>query len=74
MPLKISPFPIILKLSKSISDALEEKEREEFTRLKVIKRNKGRGKCEGRGDNMRGFWDGLVWDSGKEVLCIHLRT
>ncbi len=29
-------------LTKSIQDALEEKEREEFTRLKVIKRMKGR--------------------------------
>ena len=40
--LKNITIPHYQELSKSISDALEEKEREEFTRLKVIKRNKGR--------------------------------
>ena len=39
--LKNITIPHYTDLSKSISDALEEKEREEFTRLKVIKRNKG---------------------------------
>ena len=39
--LKTITIPHYTELSKSISDALEEKEREEFTRLKVIKRNKG---------------------------------
>ena len=39
--LKNITIPHYTELSKSISDALEEKEREEFTRLKVIKRNKG---------------------------------
>ena len=39
--LKNITIPHYEDLSKSISNALEEKEREEFTRLKVIKRNKG---------------------------------
>ena len=38
--LKNIPIPKYETLSKDISEALEEKEREEFTRLKVIKRNK----------------------------------
>lgn len=38
--LKNITIPKFENLSKSISEALEEKEREEFTRLKVIKRNK----------------------------------
>ena len=38
--LKNITIPHYQELSKSISDALEEKEREEFTRLKVIKRMK----------------------------------
>ena len=38
--LKNITIPHYEDLSKSISNALEEKEREEFTRLKVIKRNK----------------------------------
>ena len=33
-------IPLYDKLSKDIQNALEEKEREEFTRLKVIKRMK----------------------------------
>lgn len=36
--LKNITIPHYVRLSKDISDALEEKEREEFTRLKVIKR------------------------------------
>ena len=36
--LKNITIPHYVQLSKDISDALEEKEREEFTRLKVIKR------------------------------------
>ena len=39
--LKTITIPRYRELTKSISNALEEKEREEFTRLKVIKRNKG---------------------------------
>ena len=39
--LKNITIPRYRELTKSISNALEEKEREEFTRLKVIKRNKG---------------------------------
>lgn len=38
--LKNITIPHYEELSRSISNALEEKEREEFTRLKVIKRNK----------------------------------
>ena len=38
--LKNITIPKYETLSKDISEALEEKEREEFTRLKVIKRNK----------------------------------
>ena len=38
--LKYITIPAYESLSKSISNALEEKEREEFTRLKVIKRTK----------------------------------
>ena len=41
--LKNITIPHYEELSKSISNALEEKEREEFTRLKVIKRNKEKG-------------------------------
>ncbi|MCC8025046.1 MAG: V-type ATP synthase subunit D [Clostridium sp.] len=41
--LKNITIPHYAELSKSISDALEEKEREEFTRLKVIKRTKEAG-------------------------------
>ena len=41
--LKNITIPHYTELSKSISNALEEKEREEFTRLKVIKRTKVRG-------------------------------
>ena len=40
-------IPMYSKLVYSISNALEEKEREEFTRLKVIKRRK-KGKTNGR--------------------------
>lgn len=39
--LKNITIPTYEGLSTSIANALEEKEREEFTRLKVIKRNKG---------------------------------
>ena len=39
--LKNITIPRYRELTRSISTALEEKEREEFTRLKVIKRNKG---------------------------------
>ena len=39
--LKNITIPRYRELTRSISNALEEKEREEFTRLKVIKRNKG---------------------------------
>lgn len=38
--LKNITIPMYDTLTKNISNALEEKEREEFTRLKVIKRNK----------------------------------
>ncbi len=38
--LKNITIPHYMQLSKDISDALEEKEREEFTRLKVIKQRK----------------------------------
>jgi len=38
--LKNITIPAYEKMVKDISDSLEEKEREEFTRLKVIKRNK----------------------------------
>ena len=38
--LKKITIPHYMQLSKGISDALEEKEREEFTRLKVIKQRK----------------------------------
>ena len=38
--LKNSIIPKFMKLVKNISNSLEEKEREEFSRLKVIKRNK----------------------------------
>lgn len=41
--LKNITIPHYTELSKSISNALEEKEREEFTRLKVIKRSKTKG-------------------------------
>ena len=41
--LKNITIPHYEELSKSISNALEEKEREEFTRLKVIKRMKQKG-------------------------------
>ena len=40
--LKNIPIPTYEVLTKSIQEALEEKEREEFTRLKVIKRMQGR--------------------------------
>lgn len=40
--LKNITIPHYQELSKSISNALEEKEREEFTRLKVIKRTKAK--------------------------------
>ena len=40
--LKIITIPKYEELTKSISNALEEKEREEFTRLKVIKRMQGK--------------------------------
>lgn len=39
--LKNITIPMYTRLTKSISDVLEEKEREEFSRLKVIKRRKG---------------------------------
>ena len=39
--LKNITIPRYRELTRSISNALEEKDREEFTRLKVIKRNKG---------------------------------
>ena len=39
--LKNITIPRYRELTRSISNALEEKEREEFARLKVIKRNKG---------------------------------
>ena len=39
--LKNITIPRYRELTRSISNALEEKEQEEFTRLKVIKRNKG---------------------------------
>ena len=38
--LKNSIIPKFAKLVKNISNSLEEKEREDFSRLKVIKRNK----------------------------------
>ena len=38
--LKNITIPHYMQLSKDIADALEEKEREEFTRLKVIKQRK----------------------------------
>ena len=41
--LKNITIPHYQELSRNISNALEEKEREEFTRLKVIKRNKAQG-------------------------------
>ena len=41
--LKNITIPHYKQLTKDISNALEEKEREEFTRLKVIKRMKGAG-------------------------------
>ena len=41
--LKNITIPHYEQLTKDISNALEEKEREEFTRLKVIKRMKGAG-------------------------------
>ena len=41
--LKNITIPRYIQLSKDISEALEEKEREEFTRLKVIKRMKEKG-------------------------------
>ncbi len=41
--LKNITIPRYEELTRSISNALEEKEREEFTRLKVIKRNKSEG-------------------------------
>ena len=40
--LKNITIPKYEELTKSISNALEEKEREEFTRLKVIKRMQGK--------------------------------
>ena len=40
--LKNITIPTYEVLTKSIQEALEEKEREEFTRLKVIKRMQGR--------------------------------
>ena len=40
--LKIITIPHYTQLSKDIADALEEKEREEFTRLKVIKQRKNK--------------------------------
>ena len=40
--LKIFTIPHYTQLSKDIADALEEKEREEFTRLKVIKQRKNK--------------------------------
>ena len=41
--LKNITIPHYVQLSKDISEALEEKEREEFTRLKVIKRMQQNG-------------------------------
>ena len=41
--LKNITIPTYEALTKSISNALEEKEREEFTRLKVIKRTQEKG-------------------------------
>lgn len=41
--LKNITIPHYQELTRTISNALEEKEREEFTRLKVIKRNKKQG-------------------------------
>ena len=40
--LKNITIPTYKERVKSITNALEEKEREEFTRLKVIKRNMGK--------------------------------
>lgn len=40
--LKNITIPYYTQLSKDIADALEEKEREEFTRLKVIKQRKNK--------------------------------
>ena len=40
--LKNITIPTYTERVKSITNALEEKEREEFTRLKVIKRNMGK--------------------------------
>lgn len=44
--LKNITIPYYSELTMNISNALEEKEREEFTRLKVIKKNKDRKKIE----------------------------
>lgn len=43
--LKNITIPTYTERVKSITNALEEKEREEFTRLKVIKRNMNKKKC-----------------------------
>ena len=40
--LKNITIPMYETLTKDITNALEEKDREEFTRLKVIKRNEGK--------------------------------
>lgn len=45
--LKNITIPTYTSLAASISNALEEKEREEFTRLKVIKRNNMKKKAKG---------------------------
>ncbi len=45
--LKNITIPSYTALVSSISNALEEKEREEFTRLKVIKRNNMKKKAKG---------------------------
>ena len=51
--LKNITIPSYTALVKNISNALEEKEREEFTRLKVIKRNMQNEKRPGGGNSSR---------------------
>lgn len=48
--LKNITIPTYTALVKDISNALEEKEREEFTRLKVIKRNNTKKKAKGKNE------------------------
>ena len=68
--LKNITIPHYTQLSKDIADALEEKEREEFTRLKVIKQRKNKGKLIRLSRNRDEKPAGPRRIAGGRVLCV----